>query len=147
MNSIFEYFKTGEEFEISDLIKKVYDEFVAPDYTPDGNAFFYAFIKPETIVMRQEIQNNILLAYADDILAGTPARTELNLCKRLKARSNPCEIFASHRTARIKGIPESEVIAHKSQRLYAAAERNGDGLTGNDASCRDKSQIQSRTLP
>jgi GNAT superfamily N-acetyltransferase len=63
-------FTPGQEQIVSQLIKEVYDEFVAPDYTKEGNIFFYAYINPEAIFSRQCIQNNILLAFMDGILAG-----------------------------------------------------------------------------
>jgi GNAT superfamily N-acetyltransferase len=63
-------FYAGQEFIISQLIKEVYDEFVAPDYTTEGNMFFYAFIKPEAMRGRQEKQISILLASVNDALAG-----------------------------------------------------------------------------
>jgi GNAT superfamily N-acetyltransferase len=48
----FEEFQPGQEREIYDLIKRVYDEFVAPDYTNEGNQFFYDFIRPEMMLER-----------------------------------------------------------------------------------------------
>jgi GNAT superfamily N-acetyltransferase len=51
----------GEEFELYKLIRKVYDEFVAPDYSMDGNTFFYDFIKPENFINRYQSNNNIIL--------------------------------------------------------------------------------------
>jgi GNAT superfamily N-acetyltransferase len=63
-------FSPGQEQVVSQLIKEVYDEFVAPDYSEKGNLFFYAFIDPEAIYSRQYIQNTILLAFRDGILAG-----------------------------------------------------------------------------
>jgi predicted GNAT family N-acyltransferase len=60
MLKIREY-KIGEEYELYQLIKIVYDEFVAPDYSMDGNTFFYDFIKPENFINRYLLNNNIIL--------------------------------------------------------------------------------------
>jgi GNAT superfamily N-acetyltransferase len=63
-------FVAGQEDSVSQLVKEVYDEFVAPGYTPEGNAFFYAYIEHATMLLRQRITNNILLAYLGKALAG-----------------------------------------------------------------------------
>lgn len=60
MIEIFE-FKKGDGFDINELIKKVYDEFVSIDYTEEGNKFFYNFIQAENFVDRYEKSNNIIL--------------------------------------------------------------------------------------
>ncbi|GKT14619.1 GNAT family N-acetyltransferase [Aduncisulcus paluster] len=62
-------FCRGDEYDISRLIKTVYDEFVAPDYSDHGNAFFYAWIKPTDILKRQKARNT-WLAYCDDKIVG-----------------------------------------------------------------------------
>ena len=60
----------AEEFEINQLIRRVYDEFVAPDYSEEGNQYFYEWIKPENIAARQKENRNILLARIGNKLAG-----------------------------------------------------------------------------
>ena len=47
-----EGFRPKHAKEISRLIREVYDEFVAPDYPPEGNEHFYSFITPEALVER-----------------------------------------------------------------------------------------------
>ena len=63
-------FQKGQETLVSQLIREVYDEFVAPGYTPKGNAFFYAYIDPKALLIRYEIQNSTWLSFVDDMLAG-----------------------------------------------------------------------------
>jgi predicted GNAT family N-acyltransferase len=63
-------FVPGLEATVYQLIREVFDEFVAPGYSEEGNSFFYAFIEPEAILLRQEKQNSILLAYNETHLAG-----------------------------------------------------------------------------
>lgn len=41
-----EKYQKGQEYDISNLIRKVYDEFVSCDYTEEGNQFFYDWIQP-----------------------------------------------------------------------------------------------------
>jgi len=55
-------YQKGEEAEISELIKRVYTEYVAPDYSDKGNEFFYEWIKSENILARQEKQRQLWIA-------------------------------------------------------------------------------------
>jgi hypothetical protein len=48
----------------------VYDEFVAVDYTDEGNRFFYNWIDPVRIAERQRNNRSILIARQDSELAG-----------------------------------------------------------------------------
>jgi predicted GNAT family N-acyltransferase len=52
----------GQELLIQQLIRKVFDEFVATDYCEEGNRFFYDWIEPSRITARQK---NILLAMCE----------------------------------------------------------------------------------
>ncbi len=60
----------GQEIIIHDLIKRVYDEFVSPDYSPAGNQFFYDWIKPSKIAERQLLKRTIFIALADSEIIG-----------------------------------------------------------------------------
>jgi GNAT superfamily N-acetyltransferase len=57
-----EIFNAGEEQLIEQMIREVYDEFVAPDYSEEGNIHFYEFIKPENILERVNKGNIIFTA-------------------------------------------------------------------------------------
>ena len=63
-------YRKGQEDDISKLIKKVYDEYVALDYTENGNQFFYDWIAPEKIANRQVDQINLLVATIDTKIVG-----------------------------------------------------------------------------
>lgn len=63
-------YRNGEEIEISNLIKKVYDEFVAPDYSDQGNNFFYDWIQPEKIAERQLKRRQLWTARIGGQIAG-----------------------------------------------------------------------------
>ena len=65
-----ENYQNGQEIEIHQLIKKVYDEFVSIDYSDEGNKFFYDWIEPSRIAERQKNQINLLVALVDSKLIG-----------------------------------------------------------------------------
>ena len=54
-------FQVGDEHDLSNLIKRVFDEFVAPDYSEAGNNFFHDFIVPENFIDRVYSKDNIIL--------------------------------------------------------------------------------------
>lgn len=70
MNILIKKYQSGQEEKISQFIKTVYDEFVAKDYSKEGNDFFYDWIQPSKIAERQGKQINIWLAFADMKLVG-----------------------------------------------------------------------------
>jgi GNAT superfamily N-acetyltransferase len=63
-------FCNGQEQKIYQLIRKVYDEFVAKDYSEEGNRFFYDWIQPARIKVRQKEQINLYVAMVDKEIAG-----------------------------------------------------------------------------
>jgi len=65
-----ENYQNGQEIEIYQLIKKVYDEFVSIDYSDEGNKFFYDWIEPSRIAERQKGQTNLEVAIMDSKLVG-----------------------------------------------------------------------------
>lgn len=66
----FTPYTPGTEFPVYQLIRQVYDEFVAPDYVDAGNQFFYDWIRPEHIAERQANQQNLWIAWAEDNVVG-----------------------------------------------------------------------------
>jgi GNAT superfamily N-acetyltransferase len=72
MNKIITYhsFQPSSAKMINQLIRRVYDEFVAPDYDDEGNQFFYDWISPEKIVERQCRQQTLWYAIAGDEIVG-----------------------------------------------------------------------------
>lgn len=69
-NLRIEPYSPGQEFAIHALIRKVYDEFVAPDYPAEGNRFFYDWIAPQNIAARQRERINLWAAFAGQELVG-----------------------------------------------------------------------------
>ena len=70
MEFIIQPYQKGQEIEISCLIKKVYDAYVAPDYTDKGNQFFYDWIAPEKIAERQIDKINLHVAITNNQIVG-----------------------------------------------------------------------------
>lgn len=72
-----EEFKSGEEFDVAALIKTVFDEFVAPDYSTAGNIFFYGYIEPAKLLERFSRGDVLLTAKAgNDIIGFIEVRDE-----------------------------------------------------------------------
>jgi GNAT superfamily N-acetyltransferase len=67
---IIKKFQKGQEESVFKLIKKVYDEFVAKDYSKEGNQFFYEWINPDKILERQKSQVNLLVALEESQIIG-----------------------------------------------------------------------------
>ena len=65
-----EKYQKGQEIAIYQLIKRVYDEFVAIDYCKEGNNFFYNWIQPSKIAERQLNQTNVWIAFEARELVG-----------------------------------------------------------------------------
>lgn len=71
MNTIrIEKYQQGQEERISQLIQKVYNEYVSIDYCEEGNKFFYDWIQPTKIAERQTKQINIWVACKDSDIVG-----------------------------------------------------------------------------
>ena len=65
-----EEFKRGEEFDVAALIKTVFNEFVAPDYSKAGNDFFYTYIEPAKMLERFSRGDVLLTAKAHNAIIG-----------------------------------------------------------------------------
>jgi GNAT superfamily N-acetyltransferase len=71
MNTIrIEKYQSGQEIMIHQLIKRVFDEFVAIDYCEEGNRFFHDWIQPSKIAERQHNAINLWVALTDRKLVG-----------------------------------------------------------------------------
>lgn len=74
-------YEPGDEYRVHALVRQVYDEFVAPDYTDEGNCTFYAWIAPARIAERQRIQTCLWMALVADRVVGVlEIRNENHLC-------------------------------------------------------------------
>jgi len=70
MNITIQKYQSGQEEHIYNLIRKVYDEFVAPDYTTQGNQVFYDWIEPSKMALRQADEINLWVAFVEKRMAG-----------------------------------------------------------------------------
>jgi ribosomal protein S18 acetylase RimI-like enzyme len=63
----YENYEPGKEKEISELIKKVFDEYVAPDFNEKGIKTFCDFIQPERIRERLSGESIAVVSYQEEI--------------------------------------------------------------------------------
>jgi GNAT superfamily N-acetyltransferase len=71
-------YSNGLENEISQFIKRVYDEFVANDYSEEGNNYFYDWIEASRIFERQQKGGSLLLAFIDLKIVGIIETRDIN---------------------------------------------------------------------
>ncbi len=74
-------FSINEADQVAGLIKTVFDEFIAPGYSEEGNAFFYRFINPEQIIDRFYQKNMQLTAkIGGEIVGFLEIRDSFHIC-------------------------------------------------------------------
>lgn len=71
-------FKPGEETQISEMINRVFDEFIGPEYSEKGRENFRTFADPQSILER----NNLLLTYKieDNIVGMIEVKNFNHIC-------------------------------------------------------------------
>lgn len=62
--------KRGEEADVSDLVLRVFDEFVAPQFSKEGLREFYNYADPHLLLLRSRWNHFVHLAVAEDVIAG-----------------------------------------------------------------------------
>ncbi len=67
---VFREMQTGEEQIVCDLVTKVFNEFVAPDYGDDGVETFLKFANHRAMRERMQLDGFVILAYKGDTLVG-----------------------------------------------------------------------------
>jgi GNAT superfamily N-acetyltransferase len=60
----------GEETQVYELVMRVFDEYVAPDFPPEGVEEFLKFIQPDVLRHRSATDSIALLATLDDEVVG-----------------------------------------------------------------------------
>jgi predicted GNAT family N-acyltransferase len=60
----------GEEEEVCTLIEGVFNEFVAPDYPPEGIEEFFRYAEPDAMVQRVESGDRVLVAEHEGAMVG-----------------------------------------------------------------------------
>jgi GNAT superfamily N-acetyltransferase len=62
--------RPGEEVEVSALVARVFDEFVAPDFSPEGVAEFFRYAHPTAMARRCDATNRVFVAEENDRIIG-----------------------------------------------------------------------------
>ncbi len=57
--------RPGEESEVCDLVKRVFDEFIAPYYSQEGIDEFFRYAQPDALAQRSQNNHFVLLAVAE----------------------------------------------------------------------------------
>lgn len=72
MKGSFEYrlMKRGEENEVCDLVLRVFDEFVAPQFSQEGRQEFRSYDDPHLLLLRSRWNHFVLLAVSQKEIAG-----------------------------------------------------------------------------
>jgi GNAT superfamily N-acetyltransferase len=87
-------FSAGQENEISDLVRSVFDEFIGFKYSKKGNEVFHDFIDPQNILERYQSGNIILIYLINNKIAGViEVRDNYHIC-----------LFFVHKDLQGKGI-------------------------------------------
>lgn len=66
----FRPMRVGEEAEVCDLALRVFDKFVASQFSSDGRQEFRSYADPHLLLLRSRWNHLVLLAVADDAIAG-----------------------------------------------------------------------------
>jgi GNAT superfamily N-acetyltransferase len=62
--------RPGEEGEVRALVARVFNEFVAPDFPPEGVGEFFRYARPEAMAERAKAGDTVLVAEDRDRLVG-----------------------------------------------------------------------------
>ena len=59
---VYRYLQPGEETAVCNLVTRVFNEFIAPDYTDEGTREFNAYIEPERLASRYQSNHKVIVA-------------------------------------------------------------------------------------
>lgn len=62
--------KPGEEVAVCDLIIRVFNEFVAPEYSLEGVQEFLRYVEPDLLSKRSKVNHFVIVAVAQDRVVG-----------------------------------------------------------------------------
>jgi hypothetical protein len=66
----YRFMKQGEEAKVCSLIEKVFNEFVAPDYGPEGVNEFFKFANPHALAERAGLGQVVVVAEQESEIVG-----------------------------------------------------------------------------
>lgn len=67
---VYRSVKPGEEAAVADLVLKIFDEFIAPQYSHEGIAEFKKFVRADLLADRLKDGNLVILAESDRRIIG-----------------------------------------------------------------------------
>jgi GNAT superfamily N-acetyltransferase len=67
---ILRHINPGEEVEVSNLVARSFNEFIAPDFPDEGIEEFFGYSNPRALVKRSEGNHFVLVAEAEGSIAG-----------------------------------------------------------------------------
>lgn len=67
---IFRPIRGGEEKAVCELVSRIFDEFVAPDYSRAGIREFYRYANPESMERRIRYDSSVYVAESEGDIAG-----------------------------------------------------------------------------
>jgi GNAT superfamily N-acetyltransferase len=72
MNSplVYRLMRPGEEADVTDLVMRVFDEFVAPQFSVEGRREFQSYADPHLLLLRSRWNHFVLLADTQKEIAG-----------------------------------------------------------------------------
>lgn len=70
MDIRYRFMRPGEEAEVCDLVERVFNELVAPDYGPEGIAEFFRFCNPPALAQRAGPEQVVVVAEEGAELVG-----------------------------------------------------------------------------
>ena len=78
MNTTYRFMRQGEEERVCALVERVFNEFVAPDYSPEGVEEFFKFAAPAALRNRNGEHHMVILAEEETELAGVLEARDCN---------------------------------------------------------------------
>ena len=67
---ILRHMNHGEEVEVSNLVARSFNEFIAPDFPDEGIEEFFRYANPRALIKRSEGNHFVLVAEAEGSIAG-----------------------------------------------------------------------------
>ena len=127
--------KCGEEQTVCELVRHVFNEFVAPDYEADGIEEFFRFANPAAMSTRLKAGGYVLVASTSDGLAGmlefAPPDRIAMLFVTLRRRGIAKELLAQASCLVLAAsAPVSKLTVHSSPYAESIYRRLGFSRTG-----------------
>jgi len=132
----YEEMRSGEEEAVCEIVELVFNQFVAPDYEPEGKAEFFKFANPTAMADRVRFGGFVIVAKESGKLVGilefVPPDRIAMLFVTQRGRGIARELLArAIKKARSVNPALSRVTVHSSPYAEAAYRKMGFRRTGN----------------